>query len=96
MIDTPVSPEQFYTAVGARVRAIREERGFSQRDLAERLDLNREAITRLEAGQNATIAFLARVSVELNVDPVRFFEGIHVSSELGEGLATRSRPRGHR
>ena len=38
-------------AVGARLRALREERGFSQRELARRSDLTHTTISAIEGGR---------------------------------------------
>jgi Zn-dependent peptidase ImmA (M78 family)/DNA-binding XRE family transcriptional regulator len=40
-----------WAQVGARVALARDRAGFSQRELAERLGLNRSAVTRIELGQ---------------------------------------------
>jgi transcriptional regulator with XRE-family HTH domain len=49
--------------LGARVAAARERAGFTQRELAERLGLNRSALTRIELGQRQLDALeLARLA----------------------------------
>lgn len=47
--------------LGARVRAMREERGWSQRDLASRVGMSQPAVARFEAGGTTpTLAVLER------------------------------------
>lgn len=46
-----VTDEQGWLEVGARVAAARKTRGYSQDDLAGRLDLDRTAITKIETGR---------------------------------------------
>lgn len=40
------------TALGSRIRAIRESQGLSIRDLADMADLNKSQIVRIESGQS--------------------------------------------
>jgi len=48
---------------GARIRALRQEQGLSQEQLAERAELSRDAVVRLESGERGprleTVAALA-------------------------------------
>ena len=49
--------------VGARVRQCREQRQWTQEDLAERADLDRSYIAGIEAGlRNPSIKALARIA----------------------------------
>lgn len=55
-----------WTGVGARVALARERAGFTQRALADRLELSRSAITRIELGQRQLDALeLARLAEAL-------------------------------
>ena len=55
--------------IGAEVRRLREERGLSQRELAERMGTSQSVIARLEAGGvEPTIATLDRVAAALDVE----------------------------
>ncbi len=53
--------EQF-KRIGANLRKIRDEKGFSQQDLANRCDVERAKISRIE---NATEDFLLSTLLEL-------------------------------
>jgi transcriptional regulator with XRE-family HTH domain len=64
------------------MREIREQRGFSQRDLAARSGLSANAISRIERGENSpTVSSLHQLAAALRVPIVDFFE-------TGEELAT--------
>jgi transcriptional regulator with XRE-family HTH domain len=68
--------------IGGRMREIREQRGYSQRDLAERSGLSSNAISRIERGENSpTVSSLHQLAAALRVPIVSFFEN-------GEQLAT--------
>ena len=55
--------------IGEEVRRLREERGLSQRELAERMGASQSVIARLEAGAvEPTIATLDRVAAALGVE----------------------------
>src|SRR6266508_3178330 len=55
-----------WVEVGARVAAARERAGFTQRELADRLQLGRSAITRIELGQRQLDALeLAQIAETL-------------------------------
>jgi transcriptional regulator with XRE-family HTH domain len=62
-------------SIGMRVRALREERGYSQEQLAEVLGLNKSAISRVESGQRGlAVQELAAVApfLGVSVDEVMF------------------------
>ena len=67
--------EQF-KIIGANLRKIRDEKGFSQQDLANRCDVERAKISRIE---NATEDFLLSTLLELasalGVNPADLFDG---------------------
>jgi transcriptional regulator with XRE-family HTH domain len=68
--------------IGRRMREIREQRGYSQRDLANRAGLSTNAISRIERGENSpTVSSLHQLATALDVPIVSFFEN-------GEQLAT--------
>ncbi|MFI6043341.1 helix-turn-helix domain-containing protein [Nocardia sp. NPDC051321] len=57
--------------IGEAVRAVREARGWSQSDLAERTGLKQHAVSRLESGDVVpTLKTLLRVSDALDVEIV--------------------------
>lgn len=55
--------------VGGRVREIRNEKGYSQDVLAERANVARSTVARLELGDvNPTVTMLEKLAVGLGVD----------------------------
>lgn len=47
--------DPFYAIFGNRVRALREERRFTQEELARRVDLSRVSITNIERGRHRVL-----------------------------------------
>lgn len=65
-------------AVGRRIRALREERGFSLRALGERCGLSANAISLIERGENSpTVSSLHLLAQALRVSITDFFETGH-------------------
>lgn len=64
-------PETAYRAAfGAHVRLIREERGVSQHDLADQVDMSPRHYGGIERGQaNVTLDLLVRLAAGLGVEP---------------------------
>lgn len=61
--------------VGMRVRSLREQRGFSMRNLAERCGLSINAISLIERGENSpTVSTLHRLATALDVPITEFFQ----------------------
>ena len=85
-----------FEIIGQRVRAEREKIGLSQGALAELVGVKREAISRLERGQNATIAFLARVAHALQLELGSLFAEVSLTKALIAELEDMSKPRGGR
>ena len=53
---------------GARVRALREARGWSQEELAEQAGLHRTYVSAVERGvRNPTVTVMARIAAALEV-----------------------------
>lgn len=56
------------TIVGVRIRALREERHESQEKLAQKLNVSREMISKIESGgQHPSVVVLAALSLYYNV-----------------------------
>jgi len=67
--------EEFTPNVGPRIRALREQRGFSLRALAERCNLSINAISLIERGENSpTVSSLHLLATALGVKITDFFE----------------------
>ena len=60
--------KQLQLAIGKRVKALREEKGIPQQDLAAQCNLEKSNLSRLEAGgTNPTIYTLKRIADNLEV-----------------------------
>ncbi len=63
------------TQVGKRIRNLRESRGFSQEELADRLNISRSAYERIENGKsNSWAAQLEKLSEIFEVAPEYFLK----------------------
>lgn len=64
------------TALGDRIRAIRESQGLSIRDLADMADLNKSQIVRIESGQSDPhYTTLLRIARALEISVGDFADG---------------------
>jgi transcriptional regulator with XRE-family HTH domain len=55
--------------LGDKIRQIREERGYSQEQLADIMDINRSTISKIENGKfSITVDYLVRFSIFLNYE----------------------------
>jgi transcriptional regulator with XRE-family HTH domain len=59
--------------LGARVRVLREGRGLTQAQLAERAGIEPRSIQRVEAGQTGSLGTLVRLAAALDVPIDRMF-----------------------
>ena len=78
MSDQPLSPKDplptaFTEAVGQRIREAREERGFSQKRLADRIARRQAAISEMENGRMQPDATTLVVLAQVLEKPVTFF-----------------------
>src|SRR6267142_6822868 len=70
--EPPMSIEA--TELGRRIRGIRENRGFTQQDLADLLSIPRPAMVQIEAGNRSLDSVeLMKLSKELGFDPKDLF-----------------------
>jgi transcriptional regulator with XRE-family HTH domain len=60
--------------VGQRIAEIRQERGWTQQDAADRLKMEPQSIQRIERGTNLTIRSLVRIAHVLGVSTIALFE----------------------
>jgi XRE family transcriptional regulator, regulator of sulfur utilization len=82
-------PPEDRSAVGVRVRALREAMGFSLRDLAERSGVSAPMLSQVERGETSpTLAIAAKIAAGLELtlsQLLRLDEGEHVAvSRAGE------------
>ncbi len=69
-----LTEKAFYSRVGARIRAIRLNKGLSQTEVARRVKSYQQNIARTERGtENLTLDVILRIANALGVDPVEFF-----------------------
>jgi transcriptional regulator with XRE-family HTH domain len=55
--------------LGERIRITREKRGYSQEQLAEKMDINRSTISKIENGKfGITVDYLVRFSIFLEYE----------------------------
>jgi transcriptional regulator with XRE-family HTH domain len=55
--------------LGDKIRIIREKRGYSQEQLAEKMDINRSTISKIENGKfSITVDYLVRFSIFLDYE----------------------------
>jgi transcriptional regulator with XRE-family HTH domain len=74
--------------VGARIRELREARGYSLRALADRSGLSLNAISRIERGESSpTVSSLQRLATTLSVPISEFFE---LGTEYGTILVRKN------
>lgn len=67
--------ERIEPNVGLRLRTLRENQGWSLRELADRCGLSFNAISRIERGENSpTVSTLHSLATALNVPITAFFE----------------------
>lgn len=72
------------TALGRRIRELREERGIAQAELARRVGSSASHLNKLEAGQKAaTVTTLAAVAKALGVELADLFPGRNVQQPVG-------------
>lgn len=67
---------QMRGVVAGRVRRLRTERGWSQRQLAERADIDRTHLARFETQAiNVSLDVLFRLALALEIRPARLLKG---------------------
>ncbi|MCZ4100814.1 helix-turn-helix domain-containing protein [Streptomyces sp. H39-C1] len=83
---SPDLPDPQLLAIGMQIRRLREERGYSLEQLAERSGLSFRGLIYIEHGQrNASTLTLLRIASGLDVHPGKLFDGR--SHDATDGLA---------
>ena len=76
--------------VGARIRALRKDKGWSQERLAELAELNASYVGKIERGEkNVTFKSLEKVSASLGITIEELFQNIQ-TLEDGKDAQTRN------
>ncbi len=84
----PEKLKDFDLALGRAIRSARNERGWSQERLAEKIDVKRAAISNYERGNRPVPArILAKISIALQVKPGYFFPEAEAAGIETRGLA---------
>lgn len=62
-------------ALGARIKALRKQKGWSQERLAERVGISTQYLSNIERGkENPTLDLLLRLADSLRVSPAEIFD----------------------
>ena len=79
--------------VGARVRQVRQEKGFTQKDLADLSGVCQQMISKLEVGRAQGSANIVRLALALDVSPA-WLEGIsqHKNPEQSKAAQVKDIP----
>lgn len=84
--------------LGTRIKELRKQRGISQDQLAERIDIDPKHVSRIEVGRSyPSLDTLDKIAMALNVELKDFFEFIHgrneeeLRGEIGEMLKNISK-----
>jgi transcriptional regulator with XRE-family HTH domain len=73
-------------SLGANVRVLREERGYSQEDLAAACQMSRSVISRIERGQHEPrVSTLLALSAALGANPAAFLHGLQPATSPPKG-----------
>jgi len=66
---TEAQIKNYRQKIGNRIRQVREERGYSQEQLADMMDINRSTISKIENGKfSITVDYLVRFSIFLDYE----------------------------
>lgn len=61
--------KDYRTKLGCKIREVREEKGYSQEQLADLMKVNRSTISKIENGKfSITVDYLVRFSIYLNYE----------------------------
>jgi len=72
-----VRDNELLKSFGARVRTLRQARGFSQETLADKCGLDRTYVGGIERGErNPSLQNIARIATALNVSLVELMKGV--------------------
>lgn len=73
--------EVFLKELGKQIRVLRKEKGFSQRELGLRAELEKSEIQRLERGTNPTFKTMLKIANALDVKMSDFLQFNNMVSE---------------
>lgn len=69
LTETEAQIKNYRLKLGDKIRQVREQRGYSQLQLADMMDISRSTISKIENGKfSITIDYLVRFSIFLNYE----------------------------
>lgn len=69
LIATENQIKDYRLKLGDKIRVVREKRGYSQEQLAEKMNINRSTISKIENGKfSITVDYLVRFSIFLDYE----------------------------
>jgi transcriptional regulator with XRE-family HTH domain len=72
-----LSPQEFRTALGARIRVLRTHQNISQEKMGKDLHTSQSAVARIEAGQcDCSIHKIHHIATVLNTNITHLLEGL--------------------
>ncbi len=75
MIEIMLDKQGTLTEIGLRIRKLREEKGLSIQDFADKLDIEYTNVVRIEKGRtNFTIGTLVKIANGLDIPIIGFFK----------------------
>ncbi|MBU3714205.1 MAG: helix-turn-helix transcriptional regulator [Ferruginibacter sp.] len=67
--ETEEQIKDYRAKLGDKIRIVREKKGYSQEQLAEKMNINRSTISKIENGKfGITVDYLARFSIFLDYE----------------------------
>lgn len=77
--------QDFLKAIGENIRYYRQKRGFTLEALGDDIGLDKGNMHKIEAGKNITVLTLLKISLFLEVDPVKLLDtDVNISFEDAE------------
>jgi transcriptional regulator with XRE-family HTH domain len=69
LTETESQIRDYRLKLGDKIRIVREQKGYSQEQLAEKMDINRSTISKIENGKfSITVDYLVRFSIFLDYE----------------------------
>lgn len=68
------TPERLVRKIGRRIVELRRKKGLTQAELAERLRVSVQWMSRVEVGENLTVYTLAKIAKALGMRAINLFE----------------------
>ena len=67
-VDESELVDEWLKAIGGELAKARSDKGISQKDMADRLELGRSTVSKIERGLNPTFPNYLRYAIDLDVD----------------------------